>query len=48
MIPFPFSLKAKYFVAILIVVTVAFAIQGGGTTWPTSPIWAACSLDTST
>ncbi len=30
MIPFPFSLKAKYFVAILIVVTLAFAIQGGG------------------
>jgi membrane associated rhomboid family serine protease len=30
MIPFPFSLKAKYFVAILIVVTLAFAIEGGG------------------
>ena len=30
MIPFPISLKAKYFVAILIVVTLAFAIQGGG------------------
>ncbi len=30
LIPFPFSLKAKYFVAILIVVTLAFAIQGGG------------------
>ena len=30
MIPFPVSLKAKYFVAILIVVTLAFAIQGGG------------------
>ena len=30
MIPFPVSLKAKYFVAILIVVTLVFAIQGGG------------------
>src|ERR1700681_623837 len=30
MIPFPVALKAKYFVAILIVVTLAFAIQGGG------------------
>ena len=30
MIPFPFLIKAKYFVAILIVVTLAFAIQGGG------------------
>jgi membrane associated rhomboid family serine protease len=30
MIPFPFTLKAKYFVAILIVVTLAFAISGGG------------------
>ena len=32
MIPFPFLIKAKYFVLILIVVTVAFAISGGGTT----------------
>jgi membrane associated rhomboid family serine protease len=30
MIPFPFLIKAKYFVLILIVVTVAFAISGGG------------------
>ena len=30
MIPFPFLIKAKYFVAILIVVTLAFAIEGGG------------------
>jgi membrane associated rhomboid family serine protease len=30
MIPFPVAIKAKYFVAILIVVTLAFAIQGGG------------------
>jgi membrane associated rhomboid family serine protease len=30
MIPFPFLIKAKYFVAILIVVTLAFAISGGG------------------
>ena len=30
--PFPFLIKAKYFVLILIVVTVVFAIQGGGTT----------------
>ncbi len=30
LIPFPFLVKAKYFVAILIVVTLAFAIQGGG------------------
>jgi len=32
MIPFPFLIKAKYFVLILIVVTVAFAITGGGST----------------
>jgi membrane associated rhomboid family serine protease len=32
MIPFPFLIKAKYFVLILIVVTVAFAISGGGST----------------
>jgi membrane associated rhomboid family serine protease len=32
MIPFPFLIKAKYFVLILIVVTVAFAIAGGGNT----------------
>jgi membrane associated rhomboid family serine protease len=32
MIPFPFLIKAKYFVLILIVVTVAFAIGGGGST----------------
>jgi membrane associated rhomboid family serine protease len=30
LIPFPFLIKAKYFVLILIVVTVAFAISGGG------------------
>lgn len=30
MIPFPFLIKAKYFVLILIVVTVALAISGGG------------------
>jgi membrane associated rhomboid family serine protease len=30
MIPFPFMLKAKYFVGILIVVTLAFALMGGG------------------
>jgi hypothetical protein len=30
MIPFPVAMKAKYFVAILIVVTLAFAIGGGG------------------
>jgi membrane associated rhomboid family serine protease len=32
LIPFPFLIKAKYFVLILIVVTVVFAIGGGGTT----------------
>jgi membrane associated rhomboid family serine protease len=32
MIPLPFLIKAKYFVLILIVVTVAFAIAGGGNT----------------
>lgn len=30
MIPFPFLIKAKYFVGILIVVTLAFAMTGGG------------------
>jgi len=30
LIPFPFLIKAKYFVGILIVVTLAFAISGGG------------------
>lgn len=30
MIPFPFTIKAKYFVGILIVVTLALAISGGG------------------
>lgn len=30
MIPFPFLIKAKYFVAILIVVTLALAMSGGG------------------
>jgi membrane associated rhomboid family serine protease len=30
MIPFPFTIKAKYFVGILIVVTLAFAMGGGG------------------
>jgi membrane associated rhomboid family serine protease len=30
MIPFPFAIKAKYFVGILIVVTLAFAMAGGG------------------
>ena len=30
MIPFPFAIKAKYFVGILIVVTLAFAMVGGG------------------
>ncbi len=30
MIPFPVMIKAKYFVGILIVVTLAFAISGGG------------------
>jgi membrane associated rhomboid family serine protease len=30
MIPFPFLIKAKYFVGILIVVTLAFAMSGGG------------------
>lgn len=32
LIPFPFLIKAKYFVLILIVVTTAFAISGGGST----------------
>jgi membrane associated rhomboid family serine protease len=32
LIPFPFLIKAKYFVLILIVVTVVFAIGGGGGT----------------
>lgn len=32
LIPFPFLIKAKYFVLVLIVVTVAFAISGGGST----------------
>lgn len=30
MIPFPLAMKAKYFVGILIVVTLAFAMMGGG------------------
>jgi membrane associated rhomboid family serine protease len=30
MIPFPFTIKAKYFVGILIVITLAFAMTGGG------------------
>ena len=30
MIPFPLAIKAKYFVGILIVVTLAFAMMGGG------------------
>jgi len=30
MIPFPFLIKAKYFIGILIVVTLAFAMSGGG------------------
>jgi len=30
MIPFPFLIKAKYFIGILIVVTLAFAMMGGG------------------
>ncbi|HME34053.1 MAG TPA: rhomboid family intramembrane serine protease [Candidatus Sulfotelmatobacter sp.] len=30
MIPFPIAIKAKYFVGILIVVTLAFAMMGGG------------------
>ena len=30
MIPFPFTIKAKYFVGILIVVTLVFAMGGGG------------------
>ena len=30
MIPFPFLIKAKYFVGVLIVVTLAFAMAGGG------------------
>jgi membrane associated rhomboid family serine protease len=30
MIPFPFLIKAKYFVAILIVITIAYTISGGG------------------
>jgi membrane associated rhomboid family serine protease len=30
MIPFPFLIRAKYFVAILIVITVAYTISGGG------------------
>jgi len=30
LIPFPFTMKAKYFVGILIVVTLAFAMMGGG------------------
>src|SRR5260370_25922833 len=30
MIPFPFLIKAKYFVGILIVVTLALAMSGGG------------------
>jgi len=38
----PVLIKAKYFVLILIVVTVAFAIRGGGTT-AYSRTWAACS-----
>ncbi len=32
MIPFPFLIKAKYFVMILVLLTVFFAIRGGGTT----------------
>src|SRR5215472_12206722 len=32
LIPFPFLIKAKFFVLILIVVTVVFAISGGGST----------------
>lgn len=30
MIPFPFMIKAKYFIGILIVITLAFAMSGGG------------------
>jgi membrane associated rhomboid family serine protease len=30
MIPFPFLIKAKYFIGILIVITLAFAMSGGG------------------
>ncbi len=30
LIPFPFTMKAKYFIGILIVVTLAFAMTGGG------------------
>jgi membrane associated rhomboid family serine protease len=30
LIPFPFLIKAKYFVMVLVVITVAFAISGGG------------------
>ena len=30
MIPFPFLIKAKYFIGILIVITLAFAMAGGG------------------
>ncbi len=30
LIPFPFTIKAKYFIGILIVVTLAFAMMGGG------------------
>ena len=30
MIPFPFLIKAKYFIGILIVITLAFALTGGG------------------
>ena len=30
LIPFPFTIKAKYFVGILIVITLAFAMAGGG------------------
>jgi len=44
MIPFPFLIKAKYFVLILIVVTVAFASAAAEArrTWRT---WVVCSLD---
>ena len=47
LIPFPFLIKAKYFVLILIVVTVAFAISGEGSTAYLA-ILAGCSSDIST
>jgi len=42
LIPFPFLIKAKYFIAILIVVELAFAMKRRRRRGVMSPIWADC------